>query len=90
MLKHASDMPVEQRLHMRAVSYTHLQQEALFRLMGDVAGTVGVTLTTSSLMLPSKSISGFYFSAEEHFETCRYCPLLHCPSRQEAYRGPAD
>lgn len=58
--------------------------------MGDVAGTVGVTLTASSLMLPSKSISGFYFSAEEHFETCRYCPLLHCPSRQEAYRGPAD
>ena len=66
------------------------QQEALFRMMGDVAGTVGVTLTASSLMLPSKSISGFYFSAEEHFETCRYCPLLHCPSRQEAYRGPAD
>jgi hypothetical protein len=39
-------------------------QRDLFSLFGDVKAHIGVTLTDSMLMLPSKSVSGIYYKAE--------------------------
>ena len=61
------------------------QQRPLFDLLGGVTPDIGVELTDSFLLLPSKSGSGFFFSAESHYENCRYCPLLDCPNRRAPF-----
>ena len=61
------------------------QQRPLFDLLGGVTPDIGVTLTPSFLLLPSKSCSGFFFSAESHYENCRYCPILDCPGRRAPF-----
>lgn len=61
------------------------QQRPLFDLLGGVTADIGVELTDSFLLLPSKSGSGFFFSAESHYENCRYCPLLDCPNRRASF-----
>ena len=66
-----------------------LQQKPLFGLMADMAEAVGVTLTDSCLMIPAKSVSGFYFSAGGHFENCRLCPRTNCPGRRVPYEPDA-
>lgn len=60
-------------------------QTALFDLIGNVKEELGVALTDSFLMLPSKSISGFFFSGETHYENCRLCPMPNCPNRRAKY-----
>lgn len=62
------------------------QQKELFRLLGDVEGTIGVKLTDSFLMIPNKSVSGIIFPAEQDFRTCQVCHRVNCLSR----RAPFD
>lgn len=61
------------------------QQRPLFALLGDVEAAVGVTLTPSLLMTPTKSVSGIFFPAEETFASCQLCPREDCPNRRAAY-----
>lgn len=61
------------------------QQRPLFALLGGVTPEIGVRLTESCLLLPSKSVSGFFFSSESHYENCRYCPLIDCPNRRAPF-----
>lgn len=63
------------------------EQRTLFQLIGDVTELIGVTLTESCLMLPSKSNSGFFFSSESNYENCQFCPILTCPGRRAPYVG---
>lgn len=67
-----SDWPVE-------------EQKPLFQLLGDVEASIGVKLTQSLLMIPAKSISGFYFPAEVSFYSCQLCPRKRCDSRKASY-----
>lgn len=60
-------------------------QIVLFDIIGDVTAEVGVRLTDSCLMIPAKSVSGFFFSSESHYENCRLCPLKNCPNRRAEY-----
>lgn len=61
------------------------QQRPLFELLGGVTPDIGVELTPSYLLLPSKSGSGFFFTSGDHYENCRYCPLLDCPGRRAPF-----
>ena len=61
------------------------QQRPLFEILGGVTDDIGVRLTPSCLLLPSKSTSGFFFSSETHYENCRYCPLTDCPGRRAPF-----
>jgi len=61
------------------------EQAPLFKLLGDVDATIGVTLTDSLLMLPAKSISGIYFPTEVSFFSCQLCPRQRCESRKAKY-----
>lgn len=63
-------------------------QEPLFRLLGrdEVERRLGVKLTPSMLMLPSKSVSGIWFESSVSYENCMYCPRTDCPGRRAAYR----
>jgi len=63
------------------------EQTVLFDLIGNVYESVGVRLTDSFLMLPIKSVSGFYFTSEDNFENCALCPILKCPGRRAEYKG---
>ena len=61
------------------------EQEPLFKLVGDVEASIGVRLTQSLLMMPAKSISGFYFPTEVSFYSCQLCPRERCESRKAKY-----
>ena len=62
------------------------QQRPLFCILGDTEATLGVRLTDSCLMLPTKSVSGILFPTEKRFESCQLCPRGDCPER----RAPHD
>ena len=64
-----------------------VSQKVLFNIIGNVFEDVGVSLTDSCLMLPSKSVSGFFFSSKEFYENCQLCPIINCPSRRAEYRA---
>jgi len=61
------------------------EQGNLFALLGDVAGAIGVRLTESFMMWPTKSVSGVWFPSEDGFESCRLCPREICPKRRTPY-----
>jgi hypothetical protein len=61
------------------------QQRPLFSLLGDPEETIGVRLSESMLMIPSKSVSGIRFPLETTFESCQLCPRQRCPSRRAPY-----
>jgi hypothetical protein len=61
------------------------QQVQLFSLFGDTEEKIGVRLTDTFLMLPTKSVSGIFFPTETNFENCRLCPREGCPGRRAPY-----
>jgi len=61
------------------------EQGALFTLLGNPRDAIGVQLTDSFLMIPTKSVSGIRFPTEESFESCQLCPREHCPGRRAPY-----
>jgi hypothetical protein len=60
-------------------------QSPLFSLLGDVKAAVGVGLSDTLLMIPSKSVSGIYFPGSVSFVNCKLCPREHCGGRRAAY-----
>jgi len=60
-------------------------QRSLFALFGNMERLLGVRLTDSLLMVPSKSVSGIRFPTEQTFASCQLCPREGCPSRQAPY-----
>jgi len=60
-------------------------QHPLFCVMGDTQTAIGVTLTDSCLMLPSKSVSGLLFSDSTGHVNCIMCPMEVCPGRRAPY-----
>jgi hypothetical protein len=61
------------------------EQRPLFRLLGDTGRDIGVRLSDSLVMIPTKSVSGLRFATEERFESCMLCPRENCPGRRAPY-----
>jgi hypothetical protein len=61
------------------------EQRTLFSLLGSVREAIGVELTKSLLMVPTKSVSGIFFPAVESFASCQLCPRELCPNRRAPY-----
>lgn len=61
------------------------EQRPLFALLGDVKAAIGVELTPSLLMTPTKTVSGIFFPSEETFASCQLCPREDCPNRRAKY-----
>lgn len=61
------------------------EQRPLFSLLGDTQGAIGVQLSESLLMIPTKSVSGMRFPTQESFESCQLCPRIDCPGRRAPY-----
>jgi hypothetical protein len=61
------------------------QQQVLFGLFGPPAAQIGVQLTETMLMLPTKTVSGIRFETEADFESCQLCPREGCPGRRAGY-----
>ena len=61
------------------------EQRALFALLGDTESAIGVRLTDSLLMIPTKSVSGIRFPTQESFESCQLCPRERCSGRKAPY-----
>lgn len=60
-------------------------QSQLFQLLSDVENAIGVHLTQSLLMIPTKSVSGIYFQTEVSFLSCQLCQRGSCPGRKARY-----
>ncbi len=94
----AAYFPAQDMSHMSPGSLADWPLSAqipLFDLIGNVTEDIGVKLTDSLLMLPSKSVSGFYFSnesnsSEGHYENCKFCPMPNCPGRRAEYSGKTE
>jgi hypothetical protein len=61
------------------------EQRPLFALFGDGETPIGVSLNSSCLMIPAKSVSGIYFPTEVPFFSCQLCDRADCPGRKAAY-----
>ena len=63
------------------------EQKPLFALLGDPEKEIGVRLTESMLMVPTKSVSGIFFPSEGSFESCQLCPREKCPGRRAPFEA---
>ena len=63
------------------------EQANLFALLGDTKRLIGVELTDSCLMVPTKSVSGIRFPTDTRFENCQLCPRERCPGRRAPYEN---
>jgi hypothetical protein len=61
------------------------EQKPLFEILGNTRERVGVELTDSFLMVPTKSVSGIRFPLDETFDSCQLCPRTACPNRRAPY-----
>ena len=61
------------------------EQKPLFTLVGDTENLIGVKLTDSYMMIPTKSVSALYFPTKENFESCQLCPRENCTGRRALY-----
>jgi len=61
------------------------QQRPLFDLIGDVQKDIGVVLTDSFLMIPTKSVSGILFPSESGYVNCEVCTRKNCRGRRAPY-----
>jgi hypothetical protein len=61
------------------------QQQVLFQLFGSYADAIGVCLTDSMLMIPTKSVSGIRFPNQDDFQSCQLCPREGCPGRRAVF-----
>jgi len=92
---HALETSIQQRYNPRNLSAMNpgslvdwpiQEQQNLFRLFGDDAVKIGVTLTEGLMMKPLKSLSGIFFASEEGFINCQFCPREKCPGRRTPYQ----
>ena len=60
-------------------------QRSLFELLGTAPDAIGVQLSDSLLMRPTKSVSGVLFASEDGFQNCQLCPIERCPNRRAPY-----
>jgi hypothetical protein len=60
-------------------------QRPLFSVLGDVKASIGVYLTETLLMIPTKSLSGIFFPTDIPFYSCQLCPRENCQSRKAKY-----
>jgi len=58
------------------------QQSQLFSMIGGVREEIGVNLTDSFLMIPTKSVSGLFFPSEKDFINCALCARENCQGRK--------
>ncbi len=61
-------------------------QKELFALLGEGAEKLGVALSPSMLMLPTKSGSGIHFATDVPYENCERCPRIDCPNRRAPFK----
>ncbi|MBN1583731.1 MAG: vitamin B12 dependent methionine synthase [Anaerolineae bacterium] len=61
------------------------EQRHLFALLDNRSDEIGVHLSDSFLMTPTKSVSGIRFPTEYDFESCQLCPRPDCPGRRAPY-----
>jgi hypothetical protein len=61
------------------------EQVSLFNILRNTREKIGVQLTDSYLMVPTKSVSGIRFPLDGSFESCQLCPRVNCPNRRAPY-----
>lgn len=61
------------------------EQIPLFELLGNVEEDIHVSLTSSCLMMPLKSVSGILFPSSVEWFNCMRCSRPDCPGRQSGF-----
>ena len=85
-LKRTYALPQLSRMNLGSLeSWPIVQQKQLFSIFGNVEELIGVKLTDSYAMVPTKSVSGIYFATEIQFDSCQLCPREVCSQRRAPY-----
>lgn len=58
------------------------EQDKLFKILNNSNNLIGVELTESYLMKPTKTVSGIRFASDVKFHDCLLCPNEACPNRR--------
>jgi len=61
------------------------QQAAIFKIL-EPFKNIGVKLTKSYMMIPSKSVSGIFAALNEYYSGCQYCSKI-CKDREVPLKG---
>ena len=61
------------------------EQRPLFEILGNTRDLIGISLTESLMMVPTKSVSGICFPTEVDFVSCQLCSREACPGRKASY-----
>jgi hypothetical protein len=61
------------------------EQKPFFQLLGEAPAAVGVTLSSTYLMTPAKSVTGLSFTTDTTYVNCELCPRETCPNRRAPY-----
>lgn len=61
------------------------QQIPFFSLFENQTKTIGVYLTPTLLMTPTKTVSGIFFDSEFSYASCQLCPRENCPNRKAVF-----
>lgn len=62
------------------------QQQVIFGILNPQS-SIGVSLTSSCLMIPRKSVSGIYATTSQEYVACQYCPRQKCSNRKKPFKG---
>lgn len=85
-LKRTYALPQLSRMNPGSLSsWPIVQQKQLFSIFGNAEELIGVKLTDSYAMVPTKSVSGIYFPTKIQFESCQLCPREVCSERRAPY-----
>lgn len=85
LIEHYGPGPISRMSTGSLADWPIQEQQPLFGILGNTEDSIGVRLTDSLLMIPTKSVSGILFPTEESFESCQLCPRELCPGRRAAY-----
>ena len=66
------------------------EQHNLFLLLEDSHRAIGVELTESLFMKPTKTVSGIRFSGTHAYTNCQICTRKQCDGRMEPYDPDAE
>ena len=85
LIEHHRPGPISRMSPGSLADWPIQEQKVLFEILGNTKDAIGVQLTDSLFMIPTKSVSGIFFATEENFESCQLCPRELCPGRKGAY-----
>ena len=71
LIEHHRPGPISRMSPASLADWPIQEQKVLLEILGNIKGAIGVQLTDSLFIIPTKSVPGIFFATEENFESCQ-------------------